>query len=150
MREIYTEIVIDAPPEKVWGVLTDFSAFPQWNPFLKTAEGELCPGKRLQVYIQSLDAVGMTIKPTLLEVEPNRELRWLGHLLIPGLFDWEHYFLIEAQREEQVRFIHGERFTGALVPLMALMGLFGKAVLGFEDMNRALKTRAEGEPIPSE
>ena len=33
---------------------------------------------------------------------------------------------------------------------MALMGLFVKAVLGFEEMNRALKTRSEGEPIPSE
>jgi hypothetical protein len=31
----------------------------------------------------------------VLEVVPGRTLRWLGHLLVPGIFDGEHYFEIE-------------------------------------------------------
>ena len=143
MKEIQTEIEIAAPAEKIWGVLTDFASFPQWNPFTKTAQGEPKPGNRLLVRIQPPGGMEMTFKPTVLKAEPNRELRWLGHLLFPGLFDGEHYFLIEDHEEGGARFIQGERYTGVLVPLMDLMGLFGKTTRGFEEMNQALKARAE-------
>jgi hypothetical protein len=36
-----------------------------------------------------------TFRPRVLEAEPARRLRWLGHLLVPGLFDGEHRFTIE-------------------------------------------------------
>lgn len=146
MKEIQTEIEIAAPAEKIWGVLTDFASFPQWNPFIKTAQGEPEPGNRLLVRIQPPGGMAMTFKPTVLKAEPNRELRWLGHLLMPGLYDGEHYFLIEAQGDGGARFIQGERFTGVLVPLMGLMGLFPKTSRGFEEMNQALKARTEEAP----
>jgi uncharacterized protein YndB with AHSA1/START domain len=34
MKEIYTEIEINASAEEVWHVLTDFGAYPEWNLFL--------------------------------------------------------------------------------------------------------------------
>lgn len=143
MKEIQTEIEIAAPAGKIWEILTDFASFHQWNPFMNTAQGKLKPGSRLQLHIQPPGGMGMTFKPTVLKAEPGRELRWLGHLLMPGLFDGEHYFLIEAQGDNDARFIQGERFTGVLVPLMGLMGLFPKTIRGFEEMNQALKARAE-------
>ncbi len=33
MKEIHTEIEINAPAGKVWRVLTDFPSYPEWNPF---------------------------------------------------------------------------------------------------------------------
>lgn len=39
-REIDTEIFIDASAESVWHVLTDFAAYPDWNPFIRTIEGQ--------------------------------------------------------------------------------------------------------------
>lgn len=143
MKEIQTEIEIAAPAGKIWDVLTDFASFPQWNPFMQKALGEPKPGNRLEVYIQPPGGMAMTFKPTVLNAEPNRELRWLGNLLLPGIFDGEHYFLIEAHGEGGARFVQGEIFTGVLVPLMVLMGLFPKTTKGFEEMNRALKERAE-------
>ena len=84
----------------------------------------------------------MTFRPTVLKAEPNRELRWLGHLLISGLFDGEHIFTIEPLGESRVRFTQREVFTGLLVPLFA-RGLDTDTRRGFEEMNQALKTRAE-------
>ncbi len=40
MVQISTEIEINASPERVWQVLTDFPSLPDWNPFLQTAEGD--------------------------------------------------------------------------------------------------------------
>ncbi len=84
----------------------------------------------------------MTFKPTVLKVEPERELRWLGRLLVPGIFDGGHSFRVEPAGEGRVRFTQAERFGGVLVPV------FGKKMLeqtrrGFEAMNEALKQRVE-------
>jgi len=87
----------------------------------------------------------MTFKPKVLTAEPNRELRWLGHLLVPGLFDGEHSFTIQPLEDDRVRFIQREAFKGLLVPLFA-QSLESNTRRGFEEMNHALKERAEAAP----
>ncbi|HET7087642.1 MAG TPA: SRPBCC domain-containing protein [Anaerolineae bacterium] len=142
MKELRTEIEIQATAERVWQLLTDFASFPQWNPFIRQANGEVRAGARLNVHVQPSGASGMTFQPTVLKAEPNRELRWLGRLVIPGLFDGEHIFTIEPVGEGRVRFTQREIFTGLLVPLLA-RGLDTNTRRGFEEMNQALKARAE-------
>jgi hypothetical protein len=142
MKELRTEIEIQASAERVWQLLTDFPSFPEWNPFIRKASGNIRVGERLEVNIQPSGARAMTFRPTVLEAEPNRELQWLGRLLVPGLFDGEHIFTIEPIGESRVRFTQREVFTGLLVPLFA-RGLDTDTRRGFEEMNLALKTRAE-------
>lgn len=142
MHEIVTEINIDAAAERVWRVLTSFDEHPAWNPFVRRIEGKAETGSRLRVSIQPPGGRGMTFKPIVLKAEPNRELRWLGHFLLPGIFDGEHYFLIETLSSSRVRFIHGERFKGILVGMLK-SSLDDGTRAGFESMNRALKARAE-------
>lgn len=142
MKELSTKIEIQASDERVWQLLTDFASFPLWNPFIRKAKGEVNVGARLEVYIQPSGARGMTFKPAILKADPNRELRWLGRLLIPGLFDGEHIFTIETLESNRVRFIQREVFTGLLVPLFA-RSLDTDTRRGFEEMNQALKLRAE-------
>ncbi len=136
------EIEIDAPAERVWQVLTDFGKFPEWNPFIRKIDGHAKVGARLQVQIGASGTRAMSFSPKMLNVEPNRELRWLGRLLIPGLFNGEHSFIIEPLDEKRVRFVQREKFTGLLVPFMT-KSLDRDARRGFEEMNRALKERAE-------
>jgi uncharacterized protein YndB with AHSA1/START domain len=50
-RRIETGIEIDAPPSRVWKLLTDFARMPAWNPFIKSISGNLTQGARLSVYI---------------------------------------------------------------------------------------------------
>jgi hypothetical protein len=144
VKELRAEVEIEATPERVWCLLTDFSSFPDWNPFIRRARGQIQSGERLEVYIQPSGASGMTFRPMLLTVEPQRELRWLGRLLVPGLFDGEHIFTIEPLSARRVRFVQREVFRGILVPL--LWRSLGRDTLrGFGEMNAALKTRAEQE-----
>jgi hypothetical protein len=146
MKQLRTEIEIDAPAKRVWELLTDFASYPEWNPFIRSISGQPAPGERLQARIEPPGGRGMTFKPRVLNAEPERELRWVGHLLVPGLFDGEHSFTIEPLQENRVRFVQREAFKGLLVPLFA-RSLETNTLRGFEGMNRALKERAEAAPV---
>jgi hypothetical protein len=71
----------------------------------------------------------------------HRELRWLGRLFVPGIFDGEHSLGIEPLGSNRSRFVQSERFTGILVGLAK--GTLQKTDTGFERMNAALKERVE-------
>ena len=142
MKEIRADIDIDAPPQRVWQVLTDFEAYPSWNPLLRSLEGKLQIGDQIVVSVQQPGRKTSVIRPTVLTVEPNRELRWTGGLFLPGLFDGEHALVIEPRGEGGARFMHYELYRGLLVtPLLSMMS--GKIRGGFQAMNQALKERAE-------
>ena len=91
--------------------------------------------------IEPPGARATTFKPTVRAVEANRELRWLGRLLMPGIFDGEHTLLIEPLNGGRSRFVQSERFTGFLVGLVK--GMLARTEAGFEQMNTALKARVE-------
>jgi hypothetical protein len=144
MNEIVTQIDIAASPEQVWSILTAFSAYPQWNPFIRSLSGVAKPGEKLRVTIQPEEHRAMTFRPRVLTATNQHELRWLGRLGFPGLFDGEHYFQLAGLSNGSTRFIQGEQFSGVLVGLfLARMEAATKA--GFNAMNRALKERAEAK-----
>ena len=105
MKQLHTQIEIDASAERVWDLLTDFPSYPDWNPFISHISGRLTPGERLRARLEPPGGRATTFKPKVLTAEPNRELRWLGHLLVPGVFDGEHSFTIEPLEENHVRFV---------------------------------------------
>ena len=140
--ELTSQIEINATPERVWEVLTDFDAFEQWNPFMRRASGNPQAGERLEVFMDPPGGKSMTFHPEVLKSEPGREFRWLGHLVVPGLFDGEHIFEIEPLGENRARLVQREEFHGILVPLLR-RSLETSTTRGFEAMNQALKERAE-------
>ncbi|HYF04020.1 MAG TPA: SRPBCC domain-containing protein [Patescibacteria group bacterium] len=141
MTEIRTEIDINAPAEKVWGILQDFKKYPEWNPFIKHAEGIVLKGEFLKVHIEPPGRKGMIFQPQILKAESNRELRWKGKFLIPGLFDGEHSFVLKEVSPQKTKLIHAEKFTGIFIPLFKRM--LSDTERGFEMMNEALRKRAE-------
>ena len=76
MKQIRKVIEINASAERVWRILTDFEAYPQWNPFIKEISGELTVGGTLSVYLQPSGQRGMRFHPVVLAAEPLRKLRW--------------------------------------------------------------------------
>jgi hypothetical protein len=115
-----TKIDIEAAPEAVWAVLSDLPSYPSCNPFIREASGTLAAGERL-----------------------DSELRWLGRLVVRGVFDGEHRFAIEPTAGGS-RLVQEERFTGLLVPFLA-RGLRRGTLPGYERMNEAVKERVEAQ-----
>jgi hypothetical protein len=137
-----TSIEIDAKPARVWSVLTDFANYPRWNPFFRAIDGELEVGKTLDIAVEPPGGRAMKFHPVVLAVEPDRELRWKGKLLIPGLFDGEHWFRLRPSQHGKVVLEHGESFSGILVPRFK-PSLDSHTRAGFVAMNEALKREAE-------
>jgi hypothetical protein len=133
-----TEIFIAAPPERVWELLVDPAAHVDWNPTMRAVEGRFVPGERVRLTMQTPSGGAITFRPDVLVAEPGRELRWLGRLGLPRVFDGEHYFLLVPD-DGGTRLIHGERFTGLLLWVMDVQQ-FRPA---FEAANRGLKAYAE-------
>lgn len=143
---ITTTIDINADPQAVWDVLTDFPAYGDWNPFMDRIEGRAEVGTKLVVHLNPDGGRGMTFKPTVLAAVPAQELRWLGKLGIGGLFDGEHSFVLTGNADGTTRLTHGERFSGILVAV--LKGTVKNSHAGFGAFNTALKQRVESASLP--
>lgn len=141
MKTIEAVTEIDAPVHAVWAELSAVSAFPEWNRFITSFEGELVVGSRVEVRIAPPGGRPMTFRPTITAVEQDRRLEWLGRLLVPGVFDGRHSFRLDDLGQGRTRLSQSEAFSGVLV------GLAGKTLErtreGFEAMNQAVRLRAE-------
>ncbi|MGE0422802.1 MAG: SRPBCC family protein [Reyranellaceae bacterium] len=146
MPGIETSIDIAATPARVWSVLTDFAAYPEWNLFITRVAGIPVVGGRLVVTIQPPGRRAMMFRPVVLTATPEVELRWRGRLLMPGLLDGEHVFRLSAAGDG-CHLAHSEVFSGLLAGL--LRGTFPATRRGFVAMNEALKARAENIATPA-
>jgi hypothetical protein len=134
-RDISTDIWIDSPPQMVWQVLTVTRDYPLWNPMIARVNGELREGNVIEI------DTGMVFRPRILAFRVDQELRWKGHVWIPGIFDGEHRFVLEAHGN-QTRLIQSEEFTGILVGRIT-REIIDDTIVAMKGMNSALKARAE-------
>jgi hypothetical protein len=137
-HQIETQVAIAAPAEQIWTLLMDFARYPQWNPFIKHIEGRPELGQKLRVEVQPTGGRAMSFESQVLVVQVAQEFRWKGRFLIPGLFDGEHYFLLRKDGDHQTMLIHGEQFSGLLVPFFRSQ-LESGTRSGFVAMNHALQ-----------
>ncbi|MBM7804955.1 hypothetical protein JOD57_000792 [Geodermatophilus bullaregiensis] len=148
--ELRTFVDIDATPERVWHVLTDLPAYPEWNPFITRADGAFVVGGRLSVTVPPVNAfVQPRPRPKVLEVVPLRRLRvrsGLDMLRTPGLFSVEVTVTI-TEHDGGVRLWWQDEFRGLLAPLL-IRSLNRHRLAAFNAMTAALKARVEGSPEP--
>ena len=142
-REIHAEIAIDASPARVWHVLTDLAGYARWNPFMREASGVVAPGATLRVRVDLPNQLDKVFTPRIVTVTPQRELTWIGRLVVPGLFDGEHAFFVEPlDGGRRTLFIQHENFSGFFLPLFGAE-MEAATRRGFQAMNAALKHEAE-------
>ena len=140
MKEVRTEIEIDAPAERVWQILTDFDQWSEWNPFLYRAEGRAGQGEQVELFFERSGAKEMKLNCTITKLEPEHEWIWKYHIVWSGLFRGEHSFAVEKIDENHSRFLQREVFNGLLVPMFLKEA---ETTSGFVAMDKALKARAE-------
>lgn len=140
MRELKTEIVLNAPLPKVWKTLINFKEYPSWNPFILSIIGEAKVDTQLTNTMLN-NGNKMVFKPMITKVEENRHFEWLGSAM-GGMFKGRHYFILEDLGNNKTKLIHGEQFTGLLsTPIIAMIGK--DTFKNFEKMNQALKEKVE-------
>lgn len=142
MKEVRSEIEINSYPANVWRILIDFATYDRWNPFINKISGLPTKGSKIDIYIETPSGKNRKYSPRITKVEEGRELRWLGKSSLPGFLNAEHIFTIEELQPERVRFIQREVFDGLLTTVFG-KGLDTDIRQGFQDMNDALKKRAE-------
>jgi len=116
---IQTSADIEASPAEVWEVLTDYAAYPEWNPTQDGLDGA---------------TVAMSVA--------NETLRWETTTGLIGIFDGERTFTLEPLDGGGTRFTQSELFRGVLVPF-AGESLKNETAPGFHAMNAALRERVE-------
>lgn len=140
MATITHSIDIDATPQQVWDVVSDLEGYASWNPFMIRGRGRFAAGERVEITMRPGERT-MTFRPTVLEAEPLRRIRWLGRLGLPRVFDGEHVLELEVLDGARTRFTQHEQFRGVLVPLLGRM--LGDTEAAFGAMDVALKATVE-------
>jgi hypothetical protein len=141
-RTIRSAIEIHAPIDVVWRELTDFPAYPEWNPIVRELRGRPREGGRVLIRSHPIGRLPVVLRPRVLAWSPPNELRWRSSFVWQRLFSGEHGFRLEPLGERRVRFVQDQTFRGLLVPLYSRLRL-GTARRRFEQMNRVLRERAE-------
>ena len=138
------EVVIEAPIELVWSILTDTSRYGEWNPFTPKIDTDfkLDSEVHLEVHLGKL-----TLNQTeiMRAFDAPSRLAWGA-----GMFKLGRLALVTALREQcltsladdRCSYISRDHLTGPLTPMVALS--FGKAMRdGFNGAGYGLKKYAE-------
>jgi uncharacterized protein YndB with AHSA1/START domain len=129
------EIEVAAPPEVVWEVLSDFEAWPSWNPGIRWAsiEGPVAEGTRFR-----WRAGPSTITSTLERIERLQKIAWSGRTLgIRAVHVWE------MKRRDGGTLVRSEESWAGLLPTL-LRGRMGRTLKASLDEGlQHLKVEAE-------
>jgi hypothetical protein len=131
-------IVVEAPRELIWDVLTDFDAYEEWNPYVTRARGLASEGTELELTLDAADEEAEQVTAEVLIVHPRRKLEWRTRRLVPGLLDHEQIFRVLPLDARRFRVVQEARFEGLLAPIVDLDG----ERRGLADMVAALAERA--------
>jgi len=142
MQEIFAHVDIAAPPSVVWDVLVDFGTYRRWNPLIRSVLGHAVSGRQLQITVAAPPGADVTSRLTIVHLRQGCEMTWLEWWSVPGVFLSERRFRIEPLPQGGVRFHHGEKVRGVMVPLLDGRRRTRQRA-GFDAMNAALKLRAE-------
>ncbi len=107
---VYTEVVIEAEPEQVWEVLTDFEAMPEWSSTLQGVSGELEDGgEGVAVYLNEGVA---TEFPHVLSWDDGHSFSWSDEIAFaPGIVD-DHRFIVHSTDGDSTLFVQTDQLTG--------------------------------------
>lgn len=75
---VHTEVFVPAPPEVVWGVLTDANGYADWNPVFIDADGHYAEGESVRYRVREPDGSEHAIEAKVVRVESSRLLNQFG------------------------------------------------------------------------
>ncbi len=142
-RELFDDVVIEASPAAVWSALTNLAGWSAWNPVYTQIEGELETACHLDATLALPARRARRVAPEVMRVLPEQELSWIMRVLVPGLLDCEHRFMLESVSggetgAEHTRVVQRVRISGILLPFL-WRRLRQAVAQGLQRSNRGLR-----------
>jgi uncharacterized protein YndB with AHSA1/START domain len=141
MFTIEKNFEINAPAEVVWEVITDFSKYGEWNPFIREAKVDLRPGGTIDMQVK-LMARPQAQREWVKEVVPGKRFAYSMKPVPGGTLSSFRSHDVEAAGLNKTRYRSYFHLQGWLHPVVvALLG--SKLQAGFAGMSEGIRTRSE-------
>ena len=112
-KSVGVATAINAPPEKIWSLLTDAANTPTWNSTVTEIAGTIAPGSRITIKVPISKRL---FKVTVDEFQPPKRLVWSdGNAMFRGV---RTYTLTPGTGGTTI-FSMVEVFTGLMLPMIA-------------------------------
>jgi uncharacterized protein YndB with AHSA1/START domain len=132
-----TRATIAAPPERVWGILTDLPSWPTWNTTVTGTEGSIELGGKVTVSVTASPGRAFAVRVTALD-RPHRMV-WTGGMPL-GLFTGTRTYAL-TETAGGTDFAMDEVYAGPLSAMVTRS--IPDLQPSFEEFARCLQTRAE-------
>ena len=131
---------IEAPKDVVWNVITDFSAYSEWNPFVTACAAELTVGAPIVMTVRLGDRVRDQME-FVSEVVAGERFEYRMKPVGPLLFSYRQHDIATIS---ETRTLYRSTFAlkGWISPIVGL-ALGGALRDGFQGMTESLVSRAE-------
>jgi uncharacterized protein YndB with AHSA1/START domain len=114
MRSYEASSFIDATPERVWPVLTDAAAWPDWDSGVTKVDGRVALGEKLAVTVEANPGRAFPVK--VVQLSAPERMVFLGGMPL-GLFAGRRTYTLMPEGTG-TRFIMREEYTGPLSGVM--------------------------------
>jgi len=133
---------IDATPEVVWGVLTDFDNYEQWNPLAVQCKTSLVPGEPIDMMVRLGKGSLRRQREWVRTHTPGEEFSYTMKPVPGGTLRSLRSQTLTPLDGNRTRYAAHFEIRGWLQPVVT--GLLGKALRqGFDGVAEGLKARAE-------
>ncbi len=92
-KSVHAELVIPAPPEAIWSVLTDAEGYKDWNPVFTSVTGEYRQDGELTYSMRDESDNETDVTATVVKFDEARELNQFGGMR--GILTFDHHWLLE-------------------------------------------------------
>lgn len=139
-KSVHHEIIVDAPPAKVWQVISDTESYAEWNPVMLSVDATPTLGAKVTYKYQQEPGKVYDIPVTVKAMDAEKLLNQAGGM--PGILTYNHrYELVAMNNGESTKVIIHEDYRGIGVPFWnpdAVGASYGR-------LNEAIKARAEAQ-----
>jgi uncharacterized protein YndB with AHSA1/START domain len=134
-------VEINAPPAKVWEVITDLKRYPEWNPFLRECSTTFKPGDPINMKVQ-LFAKPQPQTEIVKEYVEGKRFAYTMKPVPGGTLSSFRSHEVEALPNGRTRYRSYFYLKGWLMPVVR--GLMGSRLQkGFAGMTQGIQERAE-------
>lgn len=136
-----TDIIINAPIEKVWEVIADLEQWSKWTFLVLSAQGEITQDAAITVEFAKPEGGGMTFQRTIFHFENGKSFGWTGNAFA-GLKDY-HIYELEELANGITKFTQSDGLHGAEVAGIEVMEQ--QMLEGYKLFNQHLKDFVESK-----